>query len=348
MSTNPIERVPVEMKNGLVQLTNLDEAFRFAKAVHASGLCPASFKSPEAILIACQMGAELGLTPMMSLKTISVVNGRPAIGGKDMPAIVLRSGLLESWEESIEGSGDDLRAVCKVKRRGIESERIATFSVRDARRAGLWGTQTWSKYPEDMLRHRARARAFQLFADVLAGLPVAEDILPEKAQPAPTGRKPDPLLQQAQGSVVEDEESPVVGTTGPDKQVQQSPAEPVASEGAEATDPTEAPVLAPPQNKGAPAEAKAPSDELFPEPTIPKHADLIASLEQLSAGIAGRKLPELRGRVEQAYQQMPDELWKKALWKCDQSEGDVKNLDGAGLRKLLCECVAVVKEDSKK
>jgi hypothetical protein len=343
MSTTPtaIERAPVAMKNGLVQLTNIDEAFRFAKAVQISGLAPSSFKSPEAILIATQMGAELGLTPMMSLKTISVVNGRPAIGGKDMPSIVLRSGLLETWNEVFEGAGDDLTAVCRVKRKGIEGERVGRFSVADARRAGLWGTATWAKYPRDMLTYKARARAFQLFADVLAGLPVAEDIsdvLTEKTSPAPQERKIDPLLVEVQGAVVEETTETVVPTTTTGTSTTSTTEAHIANEPEPEAEPPA------PETLATPDESVKPKD-LFaePQPEIPTNADLLAALNELASNTAGQKTAELRARIEQAWKMLPADKWNDALKRASTTEKGLQKLDPVGLRKLLCSCVDAVK-----
>src|SRR5216683_2799064 len=43
-----------------VQLTTLEDAFRFATAVSKSGFAPKGVETPEAILIAVQFGEELG------------------------------------------------------------------------------------------------------------------------------------------------------------------------------------------------------------------------------------------------------------------------------------------------
>src|SRR5690606_6210149 len=54
----------------------------------------------------------------------------------------------------------------------------ATFSVADAKKAGLWGKQgPWQQYPKRMLSMRARAFALRDgFADVLRGLGIAEEV----------------------------------------------------------------------------------------------------------------------------------------------------------------------------
>ena len=53
----------------------IDEAIRLAKIMAASGLMPKSIETPEAVFVAMQMGAEIGLSPMASVQNIAVING---------------------------------------------------------------------------------------------------------------------------------------------------------------------------------------------------------------------------------------------------------------------------------
>ena len=203
-----IEKAPVEIKDGMVQLNNIESAYRYAQYVVKSGLAPKSFDTPEKVMIALQQGAELGLKPMQSLQFIGVVNGRPALYGKGSAAVVMNSGVVEIFEEGFTGKieNGDLEAWCKVKRKDMATIRTERFTMEDAKKAGLWGKNTWVQYPKDMLMYKARSRAFTLFSDVLAGLPILEDIMEVPAErtplipkadgpPSRTPGKPDPLLE---------------------------------------------------------------------------------------------------------------------------------------------------------
>lgn len=164
-------------ERGLV-LRNLDDMFRFANGVVKSGLAPSSFKTPEAVMIAIQYGAEVGLSPMQSLQSLAVINGKPSLYGDALPALAWGSGLLEGLQETIEGDGDTRTARCLLVRKGASIPIIRTFSVADAKKASLWGKSgPWSSYPDRMLAMRARAFAFRDgFADVLRGLHVSEEV----------------------------------------------------------------------------------------------------------------------------------------------------------------------------
>ncbi|MEX3556557.1 MAG: hypothetical protein VB131_08510 [Burkholderia gladioli] len=154
---------------------SLEEALKFADYLAESDLVPKDFKGkPGNVLVAMQWGAELGLKPMQSLQNIAVVNGRPSIWGDALLALVLSSPVCEyvhEWEENG-------RAFIRAKRRG-KPEDIQSFGDEEAKRAGLSGKQgPWSQYPQRMKKMRARAFALRdNFADVLKGIPVAEEVM---------------------------------------------------------------------------------------------------------------------------------------------------------------------------
>ena len=154
---------------------NFDQALTFSNYLADSDLVPKDFEGkPANCLIAVQWGAEIGLQPLQAIQNIAVINGRPALWGDAVIAIVRGSPLCEYVIE--DDNGDT--ATCRVKRRG-EPEQLRTFSMADAKAAGLIGKQgPWSQYPRRMRQMRARAFALRdVFPDVLRGLPVAEEVM---------------------------------------------------------------------------------------------------------------------------------------------------------------------------
>lgn len=160
-----------------LQLVSLDDYWRFSVAVVKSGLAPRQLDTTEKVLIVIQCGAEVGLSPMQSLKSIYVINNVPTLFGDALPALAWSSGLLETFEEWYEcgdcpecsgsgraqkdgrcrlcrGSGrkrvevipenpsDEFTAVCLTRRKGQVDGRLTRFSIADAKRAGLWGKRT--------------------------------------------------------------------------------------------------------------------------------------------------------------------------------------------------------------
>jgi hypothetical protein len=196
-------------------LQTFDDAFRFAKMVSASDFAPKDFKGkPESCLLAIQHGSEVGLSPMQSLQSIAVINGRPTIWGDAALALVQASPACEYVKEYIEGEGKQMAAVCEVKRRGYPAPTVVRFSMADAEKAGLLGKSgPWSLYTSRMLALRARGFALRnSFADALRGLITAEeaqDYPQAVSTPAVTVTQPEPpaatepsVYQKAMQSIV--------------------------------------------------------------------------------------------------------------------------------------------------
>lgn len=159
-------------------LQTFDDAMRFASLVSKSDFAPKDFKGkPESCLLAIQHGSEVGLSPMQSLQSIAVINGRPTIWGDAALALVQSSPVCEYVREYTEGEGDTLTAVCEAKRKGYPAPTVSRFSMADAKRAGLAGKSgPWSQYPARMLALRARGFALRnAFADALRGLITTEE-----------------------------------------------------------------------------------------------------------------------------------------------------------------------------
>jgi len=183
--TKTASRSPINFGNQGVQLASLEDAYRFANAICASGFAPRGMEKPEAVLVAIQLGAELGLTPMAALQNTAVINGRPAIYGDAALALVRASGLLTSYkEEEIGEAGSDAHGYRVTASRGDQTT-VETFTLADAKRAKLIGKPgPWSEYPKRMLRFRARGYVLRdLFGDVLKGLRTVEEARDIPAEP---------------------------------------------------------------------------------------------------------------------------------------------------------------------
>lgn len=169
---------------------NLDEAMQFAKLMANSDLVPRDYqRKPGNVLIAVQMGAELGVSPMQAIQNISVINGRPSVWGDMLLAIVQGHPHCDGVEESI--SDDGAMATCTVRRRGW-APTTRTFSMDDAKQAGLLGKRgPWCDYPKRMLQMRARAFAIRdAFADALRGLACREEVEDYKPAASAAGASP--------------------------------------------------------------------------------------------------------------------------------------------------------------
>ena len=160
---------------------DLDEAMRFADMLAGSSIVPKDYiGKPGNCLVAIQWGMELGLQPMQAMQSIAVINGRPSLWGDAMLALVKAHPAFEWIKEECDGNV----ATCTIKRRG-EPEVVQSFSLEEAKRAGLTGKQgPWTQYPKRMLQMRARGFALRdAFPDALRGVVSAEE-----ARDTPTER----------------------------------------------------------------------------------------------------------------------------------------------------------------
>ncbi len=163
--------------SGTFKLTSLDEAWRFAVMVSVSGMAPKDYSGKQnagKVVVAMQMGAEIGLSPMAALQNIAVINGRPSIYGDALLAVALKHPDCVDIIETFDAKA--MTATCLVKRKGKE-DLVRTFSVDDAKLAGLWGKPgPWKQYPPRMLQMRARGFALRdAFADALRGVSIREE-----------------------------------------------------------------------------------------------------------------------------------------------------------------------------
>jgi hypothetical protein len=163
----------------------LEQKIKLAKYLSESGLMPQGLKSPAQVLVALQMGHELGLAPMVAVNNIAVIRGKPTLSSQIMDAIV------RSHPDFTGMSVDtgDTKATVSIKRRiGDNTETYtSTFSVGDAKRAGLLPGKpdsAWATYPQRMLKHRALAFAARdAFPDALAGMYTKEEMMDVAREP---------------------------------------------------------------------------------------------------------------------------------------------------------------------
>lgn len=166
-----------------LQIQTVEDLARVADIMFKGGITPPGMTNPHTLAAVILSGLEVGLCPTQAVGSIMLTNGKLSIYGDAALALVRASGLLASISEEVSGEGDDRRCVCKVTRKG-EQERAFSFSMGDAKRAGLIdrargkdgkGNGPWVSYPDRMVMYRARGYALRdVFPDVLRGLAMHE------------------------------------------------------------------------------------------------------------------------------------------------------------------------------
>ena len=124
------------VRSTLLTPSNLTEAMEYAKLIASSAIVPKAYQGkPSDILVAVQMGAELGLKPIQALQNIAVINSRPSVYGDALLALVQ---VHPSFEDIKEWFDEKTNTACCTVKRKNQSEHTASFSSEDAKKAGLW------------------------------------------------------------------------------------------------------------------------------------------------------------------------------------------------------------------
>ena len=160
------------MSTALVPASSFDlvpQAASLADQIARTDFAPAGLRGkPEAVMAAMLTGHEIGIGPMQALSAISVINGRPCMSAKLMRALVHRAGH-DLW---FEVKSNTKVTIC-ARRADWPEDRVAkvTWTMDDAKAAGLAGGQNYRKYPRAMLAARATGEICRdNFADVLGGI----------------------------------------------------------------------------------------------------------------------------------------------------------------------------------
>lgn len=125
------------------------DLMNLAKELVTTGFLPQAVKTPAQAVAIILTGKELGLGPMQSLRSISIIQGKPELAADLQLSLFHRDGGRSKWETL-----SDTEAVLWLKHPNGD-EHTETFSMVDAKRAGISGGQNWQKYPKAMLRSRA-------------------------------------------------------------------------------------------------------------------------------------------------------------------------------------------------
>jgi hypothetical protein len=139
-----------------------------------TGFLPAAIKTPEQAMAIMLTGRELGIPPMQALRGVNVIQGTPAIKPELMLALCVQR--IRGFKYRF-ADCDDKSATFVCSRPEMSQEYVSTFTLDDAKRAGLLGKENYSKWPANMLRWRAVGNALHVVApDVLVGIYTPDEL----------------------------------------------------------------------------------------------------------------------------------------------------------------------------
>ena len=152
-----------------------------ADAVNRTEFVPATLRGKApAVAAAILAGREIGLPPMQSLQHIHIIEGRPTLSAQMQRSLALAAGYHLQIIET-----NTTRCIVEGRRSTADEWTRVTWTLDDAKKAGLLGRANWQKHPRRMLQARATAELCQLiFSDAIAGMAATEEIEDDAEGPA--------------------------------------------------------------------------------------------------------------------------------------------------------------------
>lgn len=191
-------RQPVETHTTHGPLSPLGQWAQDARDAHAvaQSLARTSFVPkemqgrPDLVTAAILTGAELGLSPMASLRSIDIIQGVPAMRANTMRGLVQAAGH-EVW---VDDDSNETRAIVYGRRKGSDIVQRSVWTMDRARNLGLANRENYRRQPGVMLVARGTAEVCRLIAaDVLLGMPYSVEELDdggETSTPRPKSSPP--------------------------------------------------------------------------------------------------------------------------------------------------------------
>jgi hypothetical protein len=169
--------------------SNLSNKLQFAKMLLNTQMCPQGFKTPEQVIAAIFYGQEIGFSPLQSLQSINVIQGRPTLDAAGIKAKILEAG---GTFKTIKWTDEECTLECT---RGEWADKF-TFTLKDAEKMGLLSKDNWKRMPKQMLYARCVSTLGRnMYADVLRGFYGKEEMEDAVINVTPA---PQPVIEPVQ------------------------------------------------------------------------------------------------------------------------------------------------------
>lgn len=145
---------------------------QLADVIANTSMCPQAYRGkPDEATAAILAGAEVGLSPMASLRAFDNIQGTPAPKAITLRAVVQGLG---HTVEIVQSS--PVEAVVRGRRRGETEWQTSTWTIERAQVMGLTNKAQWKQQPAAMLVARATSEVCRwVAADAIMGMPYAAE-----------------------------------------------------------------------------------------------------------------------------------------------------------------------------
>lgn len=238
--------------SALLLSSNFDQMKEKAALLISSGLLPKHISKPEQAIVIWLQANELGVPPMLALKEMAVINGKPTCSANLMMGLVHQAYGPSSLIYRADTSNG---TVAHVEVHLPDSKEVInySFTIEEAQQAQLTGKGgPWKQYPAAMLAARAISKAARTsFPAVVGGLYVAEELggevyeddltIAPSPEPAPRSvepRKPEAIAPPTDPEGFDPPEDAIEGEYTEVEEEQPAP-KPKAQKSGDASDPTQ-------------------------------------------------------------------------------------------------------------
>jgi hypothetical protein len=161
--------------------TSYQHALKVATKLASSELLPATFKNkPENVLIALDLANRSGVSPLMIMQNLNIIQGRPSFSSSYIIASINTSTDYGRLRYKVTGKGDTLSCIAYAKH--LESGEIeegpeVTMQMAVAEGWTSKSGSKWKTMPQLMIRYRAAAFFGRLYTpEILMGMHTTDEI----------------------------------------------------------------------------------------------------------------------------------------------------------------------------
>ena len=201
------------IENG-IRVNDYEQLLRLSESLHKSRLFKTG--SVEQALTVILMGRELGIGPTTALSNIVIAAGKPTLGASLVGALIQKSGkyayqVTEMTDQKVSVEFFEQRGATTASRWPLG---VSEFTMLDAQRARLAGSQTWQQYPRNLLLARALTNGARWYCPEVFGGAIYDPeelgvsgILapPEGAERVPDATRSVPVSTPSEGAAVDAE-----------------------------------------------------------------------------------------------------------------------------------------------
>jgi len=164
MNGNALAQRP--LPDEVAEATTLDSTIKVGQILAKSGFFSDSREAAQCIT-KILAGRELGFGPVASMVGIYIVKSRVTLSANLIAAAIKRSGKYNFRVRRLDDDGCDLEFF-----EGKESIGSSVFTMADAKKAGLTGNETYTKFPRNMCYARAMSNGARWYCPDIFGGPV--------------------------------------------------------------------------------------------------------------------------------------------------------------------------------